>query len=507
MSTSTQAPASQYSRYTWHADSLIEATKSLDGQWHNPANPHLAELTANVISTDSRSIQQGDVFLALSGDNFDGHDYVQMAVNKGAVAVIVERALELTQPNIPQLIVSDSRLALGQLGSYRRQQHPNLKVIAITGSSGKTTVKEMLGSVFNRIAPTLVTRGNLNNDLGVPMMLLELADEHEYAILELGANHVGEIAYTAQLVKPDVACVLNIGTAHLGEFGGRDGICKAKAEIYQALTADGIAIIPEQDDYAQQLRQAAMQYTQHVLGFGQSDTNKNSNNQNDVNQSTQNLASEGITASQVMLKALSSKFMLNVPTKAQQACYPVELSLAGEHNVLNALAVVACAKAVNIDIADIVTGLQQVQPPKGRLFSQMVGKHRLIDDTYNANPHSVRAGAEVVASQTGHKLVVLGDIGELGESAHTEHYNLGADIANMKIQQLLTVGEFAKSTVDGANKVGGIHAQSFSDKTALSSYLKRFREQYKDDDCTILFKGSRFMQMETLFNDAVNEQD
>lgn len=495
MSTPSQVPSqvlsSQYSRYTWHADTLIEATKHLDGQWLNP-NDELEKLTANVISTDTRSIQQGDVFLALSGDNFDGHDYAQMAVDKGAAALIVERALTLTQ-NIPQLKVNNSRLALGHLGAYRRQQHPNLKVIAITGSSGKTTVKEMLGSIFNRIAPTLVTRGNLNNDLGVPMMLLELADEHEYAILELGANHVGEIAYTAQLVQPDVACVLNIGTAHLGEFGGRDGICKAKAEIYQALAGDGVAILPEQDDYASQLRQIAYQHTQHVLSFGQS-----------VHQSK--ASGDNVTASQVMLQALSSKFMLNVQSTAQRASYPVELSLAGEHNVLNALAVVACAMAVDVNIADIVTGLQQVQPPKGRLFSQMVGKHRLIDDTYNANPHSVRAGAEVVASQTGQKVVVLGDIGELGEAAHAEHYQLGADIANMKIQQLLTVGEFAKSTVDGANQVGGIHAQSFQDKAALSNYLQHFRAEHKEEDCTILFKGSRFMKMETLFNDAINEK-
>lgn len=172
----------------------------------------------------------------MSGDNFDGHDYINIAAAQGAIAAIVSRPISTAIGNqIPQLVVSDTRLALGQLAAYRRKQHKDLTVIAITGSSGKTTCKEMLGSIFGRLAPTLITRGNLNNDLGVPMMLLELSDHHRYAILELGANHIGEIAYTTEIVRPDVACILNIGTAHLGEFGSREGICQTKAEIYHTL--------------------------------------------------------------------------------------------------------------------------------------------------------------------------------------------------------------------------------------------------------------------------------
>ena len=211
--------------YIWQSANLTEAVKDLNATWQNEINfSHSQKIT-----TDTRKIEQGDIFLAIQGDNFDGHDYVQTAKDKGAVLAIVSRAVE---SDLPQLVVTDTKLALGKLGAYRRDQHPNLKVIAITGSSGKTTAKEMLGSILNRIAPTLITRGNLNNDLGVPMMLLELTDDHRYAVMELGANHVGEIAYTTQLVKPDVACVLNIGTAHLGEFGGRDNIAKTKSEIY-----------------------------------------------------------------------------------------------------------------------------------------------------------------------------------------------------------------------------------------------------------------------------------
>ena len=414
--------------YVWQVDNLLAATATLGGHWqfadgqttssNNSTDTHSTNtskpITSTRIATDTRTIKAGDIFLALSGDNFDGHDYIATAIEQGAVAAIVSRPISA---DIAQLVVSDTRLALGQLAAYRRQQHKNLTVIAITGSSGKTTCKEMLGSIFGRLAPTLITRGNLNNDLGVPMMLLELSDHHRYAILELGANHIGEIAYTTEIVKPDVACVLNIGTAHLGEFGSREGICQTKAEIYHTLNDTQYAIVPDKDDFTNKLRRIAEEHTSHVIGFGNTD----------------------VSASHLDVEPERSEFKLHIGSQV----HDINLPLAGEHNVNNALAAAACAHALNIDISDIVVGLENARPAKGRLNSQLLGMHRLIDDTYNANPHSVRAAAKVLAAQTGTQVMVLGDIAELGEAAVSEHQSLGRTIATTGINVLLCVGEYA----------------------------------------------------------------
>ncbi|TXD96236.1 UDP-N-acetylmuramoyl-tripeptide--D-alanyl-D-alanine ligase [Psychrobacter frigidicola] len=469
--------------YVWQADNLLAATAALNGHWQlgdgqkviEQGNSYI-EVTSCRIATDTRAIEAGDIFLAINGDNFDGHDYIDTAVTQGAIAVIVSRPISTSAP---QLVVSDTRLALGQLAAYRRQQHPDLTVIAITGSSGKTTCKEMLGSIFNRLAPTLITRGNLNNDFGVPMMMLELSDQHRYAILELGANHIGEIAYTAELVRPDVACILNIGTAHLGEFGSREGICQTKAEIFHTLSDEQYAIVPDTDDYAKQLRQIAATHTSHVLGFGTSD----------------------VTASDINIKPEGSEFTLHIGTDKRE----ISLPLAGEHNINNALAAAACAYALNIDIDDIGVGLENARPAKGRLNSQTLGMHHLIDDTYNANPHSVRAATKVLAAQTGTQIMVLGDIGELGEAAVSEHHNLGRTIAGTSIDMLLCVGEYAHHSVAGAQAVGGINAQAFNDKVSLLQYLQPYLQAQQAQPCTVLFKGSRSMKMETLIDALVKE--
>ena len=470
--------------YVWHADNLLAATASLDGHWQSmtgngssaaviQASP---QITSNRIATDTRTIKTGDIFLALSGDNYDGHDYINTAVSQGAIAAIVSRPISTT---IPQLVVSDTRLALGQLAAYRRKQHQDVTIIAITGSSGKTTCKEMLGSIFGRLAPTLITRGNLNNDLGVPMMLLELSDHHRYAIMELGANHLGEIAYTTDIVRPDVACILNIGTAHLGEFGSREGICQTKSEIYHTLNEHQYAIVPDKDDFTNQLRRTAELNTPHVIGFGNTD----------------------VSASHLDVEPERSEFKLHIGTQVHNICLP----LAGEHNVNNALAAAACAHALDIQIEDIVRGLENARPAKGRLDSKMLGLHRLIDDTYNANPHSVRAAAKVLAAQTGTQVMVLGDISELGDAAVSEHQSLGRTIATTGIDVLLCVGEFAPYTVAGALEISDINARAFTDKAQLLEYLQLYLASQQAQPCTVLFKGSRFMEMETLINALVEE--
>ena len=468
--------------YVWQADNLLAATKTFAGHWQFGAVPVESNNDANKpisstrIATDTRTIKTGDIFLALTGDNFDGHDYLDIAIEKGAVAAIVSRPVAA---DIAQLVVDDTRLALGQLAAYRRQQHKDLTVIAITGSSGKTTCKEMLGSIFGRLAPTLITRGNLNNDLGVPMMLLELSDHHRYAILELGANHIGEIAYTTEIVQPDVACILNIGTAHLGEFGSREGICQTKAEIYHTLHDNQFAIVPDKDDFTNQLRRLAEKHTPNVIGFGNTD----------------------VSASHLDVEPERSEFKLHIGSQV----HDINLPLAGEHNVNNALAAAACAHALNIDISDIVVGLENARPAKGRLNSQLLGLHRLIDDTYNANPHSVRAAAKVLAAQTGTQVMVLGDIGELGEAAISEHQSLGRTIATTGINVLLCVGEYAPYTVAGAQEISAINAHAFADKDSLLAYLQSYLQAQQAQPCTVLFKGSRSMEMETLINALVEE--
>ena len=468
--------------YVWQADNLLAATKTFAGHWQFGAVPVESNNDANKpisstrIATDTRTIKTGDIFLALTGDNFDGHDYLDIAIEKGAVAAIVSRPVAA---DIAQLVVDDTRLALGQLAAYRRQQHKDLTVIAITGSSGKTTCKEMLGSIFGRLAPTLITRGNLNNDLGVPMMLLELSDHHRYAILELGANHIGEIAYTAEIVQPDVACILNIGTAHLGEFGSREGICQTKAEIYHTLHDNQFAIVPDKDDFTNQLRRIAEKHTPNVIGFGNTD----------------------VSASHLDVEPERSEFKLHIGSEV----HDINLPLAGEHNVNNALAAAACAHALNIDISDIVVGLENTRPAKGRLNSQLLGLHRLIDDTYNANPHSVRAAAKVLAAQTGTQVMVLGDIGELGEAAISEHQSLGRTIATTGIDVLLCVGQYAPYTVAGAQEISAINAHAFADKDSLLAYLQSYLQAQQAQPCTVLFKGSRSMEMETLINALVEE--
>lgn len=462
--------------YLWHANNLTAAVQALHPYWQ-----HAFTSQSSRIITDSRKIQTGDIFLALKGDNFDGHDYVQTAYDKGAIAAIVS---QVQACDVPQLVVDDTRLALGQLGAYRRCQHPNLTVVAITGSSGKTTVKEMLGSILSRIAPTRITRGNLNNDLGVPMMLLELTDTDRYAVLELGANHLGEIAYTTALVQPQVAGVLNIGTAHLGEFGGRDNIARGKSEIYQGLSATGTAVLPANDDYSDTLRHAANAHTKHVLAFG------------DFRQPTAKAGQ--VLATAIQTSQHGSAFTLQFAAPLPEGQADIELNFAGEHNINNALAAATCAAALGIDIDTIAAGLNAAQPAKGRLNIHQRGKHTLIDDTYNANPDAVLAAAAVLAQQTGHKILVLGDIGELGGDAPAEHAKLGTALAATAIDRVVAVGDLMAHTVAAANAARADNAKQtfamhFSSKDALVAYLT---EQMADAACSVLCKGSRFMQME-----------
>ncbi|MFW1858684.1 UDP-N-acetylmuramoyl-tripeptide--D-alanyl-D-alanine ligase [Acinetobacter defluvii] len=455
----------------WSAAQLAEATQ---GYWYLDKAP---QSDIKRILTDSRHAELGDAFLALKGERFDAHDFVAQVAENGCQVAIVSHPIDV---DICQLVVADTRLALGHLGAYRRAKNAQLKVIALTGSSGKTTTKEMLGSILSHLAPTLITRGNLNNDLGVPMMLLELRAEHQYAVMELGASHQGEIDYTSNLVQPHVAGILNIGTAHLGEFGGRDGICRAKSEIYAHIDPNGTSIVPAQDDFSDSIRQAVR--TEHVLSFGQGGD---------------------VFATDIQLHAQSATFTLNTP----QGSKAVNLPFAGQHNVHNAEAATAFALAIGVALDDIVIGLEQAQGAKGRLNFIQKDNYLFIDDTYNANPTSMRAAAEVLAQQDGIKVMVMGDIGELGQTAAQQHYMLGRDLVSVKgINFVVAVGEFAPAVQEGARSTQyGKKMQAFLTQAQALPLLMSLIETHQPQSMSFLFKGSRYTHMETLMAELMEK--
>lgn len=454
----------------------VDLQAATGGAWVDGRAPVQSAL--GPVVTDSRRVQPGEVFLALRGERFDAHDFAAQVGAAGAAALIVSRPMPV---EVPQLLVPDTRLALGHLGQFHRQQMNDLKVAALTGSSGKTTTKQMLGSILSGIGSTLMTRGNLNNDLGVPMMLLELTPQHRYAVMELGANHVGEIAYTTALVRPDVAAVLNIGTAHVGEFGGREGIARAKSEIFTGLSATGRAVIPAQDDFAAVLAEAAAAHQPLRFGTGGE-----------------------FRAEQIALLPTGSEFVLHSP----QGQVRVQLPFAGRHNIDNALAAAALAQSLGVGLEAIAAGLSQAANVRGRLtfLKDFAGQAGLtvIDDTYNANPHSVRAAAQVLCQQDGHRVLVLGDIGELGDQAEAEHHALGQALAALPLDALYAAGPLSAQTVAGYQAAGGAQAVHVAERAQLIQPL-RDRIQATARPLTLLFKGSRSARMETLI-DALEEK-
>ncbi|WP_407312144.1 UDP-N-acetylmuramoyl-tripeptide--D-alanyl-D-alanine ligase [Pseudomonas sp. nanlin1] len=416
------------------------------------------------VSIDSRAITPGQLFVALAGPRFDGHDYLAEVAGKGAVAALVER--EVAGVDLPQLVVADTRLALGQLGALNRQAFAG-QVAAITGSSGKTTVKEMLASILRTRGPVLATRGNLNNDLGAPLTLLELAPQHWAAVIELGASRVGEIAYTVGLTQPHVALINNAGTAHVGEFGGPEKIVEAKGEILEGLGEGGTAVL-NLDDKAFAIWQ--VRAGQHrVLSFALD------NVQADFHSSGRSLDARGCPA-----------FLLH----GAGASVPVQLNLLGTHNVLNALAAAAAAHALGVSLGDIQAGLNAVQPVKGRTVAQIASNGaRVIDDTYNANPSSICAAVDILAGFSGRTVLVLGDIGELGEWAEQGHRDVGAYAAG-KVSALYAVGPLMTHAVDAFGP-GALH---FISQAELIAALGN--EQ--GNTTTILIKGSRSAAMENV---------
>lgn len=422
-----------------------------------------ADALFSAVSTDSRKIEPGQLFIALSGPNFDGHDYLAAVAVKGAVAALVER--EVAGVELPQLVVADTRVALGQLGAINRQAYQG-PLAAVTGSSGKTTVKEMLASILRAgfTGPVLATRGNLNNDLGAPLTLLELAPEHVGAVIELGANHVGEIAYTVSLTKPQVAIITNAGNAHVGEFGGPDKIIQAKGEILEGLSADGTAILNLDDKAFTTWQQR--NGGRRMLSFAVS-----------------NSAADFYTRELTRDARGCLAFTLQSPAGNAR----IQLNLLGEHNVANALAAAAAAHALGVSLVGIKAGLENLQPVKGRAAAQLASNGaRVIDDTYNANPISMCAAVDILAGFSGRTVLVLGDMGELGEWAEQGHRDVGAYAAD-KIDALYAVGPLMAHAVAAFGPQG----QHFADQASLIAAVL-----HEPAGCSILIKGSRSAAME-----------
>lgn len=418
-------------------------------------------------STDSRQLQAGELFVALRGERFDGHAFVSQAVTAGARAVMVDHECNI---NATQIVVPDTRLGLGALAALWRRQF-SLPLVAVTGSNGKTTVKEMLASILKRLGETLVTQGNLNNDIGVPLTLLRLRSDHRYAVIEMGANHPGEIRYLAGLAQPDVGLITNAGPAHLEGFGDIRGVATAKGELFGQLGESQTAVINADDTYAPLWREIAARCRR--LEFS-------------------------LEHDSVAVKGDWDPSGNRLVIETAQGSCDVRLHVPGVHNARNALGAAAAAAAVGAGPAEIKAGLEAVQPVKGRLYPR-AGAYgmKILDDTYNANPESLRAALEVVTAMPGEAWLILGDMGELGAAGPELHARMGEWAFRHGIRRLFTLGPLSAVAAGQF----GANAETFTvdQAQALIDSVRAAAERRADHTgVNLLVKGSRAMRMERI---------
>ena len=421
------------------------------------------------VSTDTRSLEAGQLFIALQGPNFDGNRFVTQALEKGAAAAVVT---ELQACELPQWQVADTRIALGQLANLNRQRFDG-PLISVTGSSGKTTVKEMLSTILGQRQSVLATRGNFNNDIGAPLTLLEIGPEHKAAVIELGASAEGEIDYSVRLAQPEIAVLNNAMGAHLEGFGSLQGVVRAKGEIFDGLVEGGTAVINRDDPHAEYWLDKVSALPVQVITFSLD------GNDADVRASALQLSADGCY-----------RFRLSLNGEA----HDVQLAVMGRHNVANALAATAAASAAGESVTHIVSGLEQFSAVSGRM-RRFCGPQEalLIDDSYNANPGSLRAAIDLLADLDGQRILALGDMGELGEGAAEEHTMIGTYAAKMEIDRLFAVGELSELAVMEFKQYGG-DGRHFKTKKALIEAL----ESVLGKTVTVLVKGSRSAAMEVI---------
>lgn len=416
------------------------------------------------VSKDTRDIHAGDLYVALKGERFDGHLFVAEANSSGAVGALVSNSQSV---DVPQVQVDDTRIALGQLAAYWRKKFTG-KLIGITGSNGKTSVKEMCRKILtdhSDVSEVLSTKGNLNNDIGLPMMLLELTDQHQFAVIEMGANHVGEVDYLASIARPDVAVVTNAGPAHLEGFGSLENIAKAKAEIYKGLSASGVAVINLDDAFSSLWIDYCSEYSagKSVVTFSMQDDSAD------------------------VFAKLTADNCYQIITSDDRA--DLQLKVPGKHNVMNALAAIAATSSLEVPLQDIVASLSEFENIQGRLTAvNAEAGFRVIDDTYNANPLSVSAAIDVLADMQADTVLVLGDMAELGEDADRLHGEIGVKAKDAGIKALYATGKLSESTVAAFGENGFY----FKNKNDLINTL--IKDLTADE--VVLVKGSRSAAME-----------
>lgn len=434
--------------------SLSAATDSMRGVLHGQDRPFAG------VSTDTRTLQPGELFFALKGPNFDGAEFLQKAIEHGAAGAVVDAKVDAS---LAQIVVENARPALGALAKAWRAGQ-SATVVGVTGSNGKTTLKEMIAACLARLAPTVATQGNLNNDIGLPLMLFRIESSHRFAVLEMGANHAGEIAYLTSLARPDVVVITNAGDAHLEGFGSREGVAHAKGEILQGIPRPAFAILNADDEYFDYWRSLVDDVAVRSFGFGEA---------------------ANIYADEIVVDKCRTRFRLHTAKE----CTPVVLPMAGLHNVRNACAAAAVATALGVSTADIVTALQAIRPVAGRLqpIAGRIGA-TLYDDSYNANPQSVIAAGDFLASLPGQSCFVLGDMKELGPDEQQVHRAVGKALKDAGVARLFAFGELSRHAADAFGEGGNWCASIDALISSIDAVLTA--------DLNILVKGSRSMRME-----------
>jgi len=412
------------------------------------------------ISINSKDIHKDDLFIGIKGEKFNGDLFASSAIQKGAIAAIISTNQKDTKNKI---IVKSGREALGKLAQYWKSQS-KIPLVAITGSNGKTTTKEMIGSIVSSHLKSkkklLMSQGNFNNDIGLPLSLLNIKKIQKCAVVEMGMNHKGEISYLSKIAIPDIAVITNIAEAHIEFFGSKKGIAKAKSEIFEGLKKDGTAIINRDDEFYSLMKNAAR--TKKIISFGL-------NKKSDV----------------YLKKTAQGISQIHTP----KGSVNIKVKLQGEHNLKNVLAAVASTIALKIPLKTIEKGIEAIKPVHGRLeVKKGFNGSIVIDDTYNANPESMRAAIDVLANKDYEKILIIGDMGELGKKAAQYHASIATHINKKKTLHVVGIGKLTKHTIDKCNG----NAKWFNNKKELIQYVK---SKIRKNSC-VLIKGSRFMKME-----------
>lgn len=418
------------------------------------------DIEVSSVTTDSRVTDGNELFLALKGEKFDAHDFVASAVANGARALVVSR---IPDTSVPYILVDDTRIALGRLGAYLKSLLAP-KTVGITGTCGKTSVKDMLSSILRLDAGTLATDGNFNNDIGVPLTLLRLRPEHKYAVIEMGTNHPGEISYTTNLVRPDICLINNIGYAHIEGFGSLEGVFRAKMEVYEGLTSGGTAVFSRDSEFFEQF--VSTDHHRHV-SFGLTP-------EADVYAENPVCREDGCY-----------EFTLNAAGNREN----VRLQVPGIHNVSNACAATAAAWTLGVSSSVIRQGLCEYKTFRGRLLVTRHNDVTLIDDTYNASVNAVFAAINTLSEMEGRKIMILGEMGELGDMEEELHREVGRKFKQSGIDLLFTLGDLTRYTVQEA----GENAKFLTSKNDLYNTLRNC--MVKGEKITVLVKGAHYMKM------------